>query len=221
MRRRRGCVTHVWRITALAQPRVASALVPAPSFRCITRTTSPVLPDAPARAAFAPLFLPSKLDIMQTRQGNLLQSLRNVQSFLDDNTPVLDSVVQTGARRRLDEVITQLASHASVQEASHIASQGSTRQQGVMRTMLLDDHMSPIARIARADLPNTPAIEPLRMPKGRPSTERLATAAYGMAKAAVPFAPVFVAAGLSVDFVARLNAAAGAMIDAVGDGAQN
>jgi hypothetical protein len=158
---------------------------------------------------------------MQTKQGNMLQSLRNVQTFLDDNTAVLDTVVQTGARRRLNDAIAQLATHASDQDASHIASQGSTRQQGALRTVLLQDHMSPIARVARADLPNTPAIEPLRMPKGRPSIERLATAAYGMAKAAVPFAPVFVAAGLRADFVAQLNAAADAMIAAVGDQAQN
>ncbi|MDQ2666704.1 MAG: hypothetical protein M3Z05_11910 [Gemmatimonadota bacterium] len=73
--------------------------------------------------------------------------------------------------------------------------------------------MSHVARVAKADLPNTPAIEPLRMPKGRLTTERLSTAANGMAKAAVPFAPVFVDAGLPSDFVAQLNAAANARCD--------
>jgi hypothetical protein len=157
---------------------------------------------------------------MQTRQGNVLQSLRNVQSFLHDNAAVLDAVIHTGARRRLDDAITQLAAHASAQDANDIASQGSTRQQRALRTVLQRDHMSPIARIAKVDLSDTPAIEPLRMPKGRPSTERLASAAYGMAKAATPFAPVFVAAGLPSDFVARLKGASDDMISAVSERAQ-
>ena len=158
---------------------------------------------------------------MQTKQGHTLQSLRNVQTFLDDNAAALEAVVRTGARRRLDDAITQLATHASDQSASHLASKGSTRQQSALRTVLRRDHMSAIARIAKADLLNTPAIGPLRMPRGRPSMQRLAAAAYGMAKAAAPFEPVFVAAGLPAEFVAQLNAAADSMIAAVGNRAQS
>jgi hypothetical protein len=59
------------------------------------------------------------------------------------------------------------------------------------------------------------------MPRGRPTTERLAAAANGMAKAAVPFSPVFVSAGLPQDFVAQLNTATDAMLVALNDRTQN
>ena len=58
----------------------------------------------------------------------MLQSLRNVQTLLGDKAAILDGVVQTGARRRVDNAISQLATHASDQNASHLALQGSTRR---------------------------------------------------------------------------------------------
>jgi alkanesulfonate monooxygenase SsuD/methylene tetrahydromethanopterin reductase-like flavin-dependent oxidoreductase (luciferase family) len=65
--------------------------------------------------------------------------------------------------------------------------------------------MAPVARIARADLPNTPEFRPLRMPRGRITPEKLAAAGSGMAQAAARYTDTFVAAGLSPDFVAQLN----------------
>jgi hypothetical protein len=81
--------------------------------------------------------------------------------------------------------------------------------------------MAPISRIARSDLPQTPEIEPLKMPRGRPTIEKLSAAAFGMAKAATPFASVFIAAGLPADFVARLDAAADALVVSLSDRAQS
>jgi hypothetical protein len=72
--------------------------------------------------------------------------------------------------------------------------------------------MKAISRIARADLPRTPQVEPLSMPRGVPTIPRLAAAADGMAKAAAPFASVFTAAGLPDDFIARLNSAVDALV---------
>ncbi|CAN5178783.1 hypothetical protein BH09GEM1_BH09GEM1_46590 [soil metagenome] len=87
------------------------------------------MPDAPACAPFAPFLLFLTLDIMRTKQGNMLQSLRNVESFLDESAAALDAIAQTGARPRLEDAITQLATHATDQDASHIASHACTRQQ--------------------------------------------------------------------------------------------
>lgn len=158
---------------------------------------------------------------MQTAQGNMLQSLRSVQAFLEENAAKLTSVVNSGARQRLDDAIAELATHVSDQSGSHLASQGATQKQRVLRAALLRDHMGPVSRIARADLPQTPEIEPLRMPRGRPTVERLAAAAYGMAKAAMAHAPVFIAAGLPADFVAQLEAAADALVLSLNERSQS
>jgi hypothetical protein len=109
----------------------------------------------------------------------------------------------------------------SDQTGSALASQGVTLKQHTLRRALLRDHMAPISRIARSDLPQTPEIEPLKMPRGRPTIERLSAAAFGMAKAATPFAGVFIAAGLPADFVARLDAAADALVVFLSDRAQS
>ena len=152
---------------------------------------------------------------MQTRQGNVLKSLRTVEDFLNDHADRLSEVVNTGVRTRLTGAITDLAVHKADQSGSSFASQGTTKQQQTLRRALVRDHMVPIARIARIDLPATPEIESLRVPSGRPSIERLAAAANGMAQAAAPHADVFITAGLPVDFVAQLNGAATAMLQSV------
>ena len=144
---------------------------------------------------------------MQTVQGSMLQSLRAVEAFLDENAAKLAGVAQTGARKRLADAITALDDHASTQSGSALQAKGLTQKQYALRATLLKDHMASIARIARADLPATPEFLPLRMPRGRPTPERLAAAASGMAKAVGDHADVFVNAGLPQDFVAQLTAA--------------
>src|SRR4051812_46612506 len=108
---------------------------------------------------------------MQNRQGNLLQSLQAVQAFFDANAARLDGVVKTGARKQLDAAVASLSGHVVNQTGSHLAAKGATQKHKALRTVLLRDHMAPIARIAAADLPPLPAISPLRMPRGRPSIE--------------------------------------------------
>lgn len=158
---------------------------------------------------------------MRTKQGSTLQSLRAAQTFLDTHAERLGGIVRTGARKDLDDAIIELTSHASAQTGSFLQSKGSTQQAIALRKALLRDHMAPIARIAAANLPSTPAVKPLRMPRGRPTAEQLAAAAEGMGDAAAPFAATFTRAGLPEDFVARLKAAAAAMLDALGDRTQS
>ena len=158
---------------------------------------------------------------MQRTQGNTLHSLRTTHAFLEENATKLNAVVKSGARQRLEAVIAELSTHVAGQAGSQLASLGATQRQRALRLALLRDHMAPISRIARADLPPTPEIAPLRMPKGRPTAERLAAAAYGMATAAALNAPTFVAAGLPDDFVIQVNAAADAMLDALSERSQS
>jgi hypothetical protein len=98
------------------------------------------------------------------------------------------------------------------QAGSDLAAQGATQRQRALRRALVRDHLTPIARIARVALAETPALEALRLPRGRPTAERLAAAAHGMAEAATPYAEVFLAAGLAADFLGQLHGAADALL---------
>jgi hypothetical protein len=152
---------------------------------------------------------------MQTRQGAVLESLRGVEKFLDENAERLADVVDTGARRKLDEILADLETHATDQVADNLGAQGSMKTTRMLQRRLRRWHMRPIARIARSDLPATSAVEPLKMPKGKPTAERLVAYAEGMAQAAAPFADTFISAGLPSDFIARLKAATNELRTAV------
>ena len=151
---------------------------------------------------------------MQTRQACGLQSLQSVQAFLDDHAAALRDISSGAARKRLDTLVTQLNAHVAEQAASNYASQGATKKVRALRRALLRDHMAPIARVARADLPNGIELQPLKMPRGNTGTGKLAATAYGMAKAAKPFAAVFLLAGLPPDFIDRLVTAADTLLQA-------
>lgn len=157
---------------------------------------------------------------MEKTQGNCLQSLLNVQAFLADHAERLPDVVRAGTRRKLDALVAEVGRMAVEQERSRIVERGLTKRIHVLRRELLRDHMTPIARIASAELIETPAVEPLRLPRVRITSQRLAAAARGMAEAATRHAGVFVNAGLSPDFVRELEAAAEALLGALNDRAQ-
>ena len=154
---------------------------------------------------------------MQTKQGNMLQSLRNVEVFLDQNATQLAGVVQSDVRQRLTAAITSLQAQVSAQSEGSFGSKGATQKYQALRRALVRDHMMPIARIAAADLPDTPELHPLRMPASGVSVQRLAAAAYGMADTAQKYADIFTRASLPADFAAQLTAAADAMIASIGD----
>jgi hypothetical protein len=158
---------------------------------------------------------------MRTVQGNMLITLRGVQSFLNDHAARLPDVLKSGARQDLDDAIVELSTHLSDHAGNSLSAQGATQRHQLLRTALLHDHMAPIARIARAKLPQTPELAPLRMPSGRPTLARLVGAARGMADAAAPFGTVFTAAGLPADFIAQLEAATTAMLESANDRLQH
>lgn len=157
---------------------------------------------------------------MRTTQGTMLQSLRAVQGFLEEHAERLPTVVGTGVHRKLSDTIAELVGHVGEQSGYHFASQSQTRKQRVLRRVLVRDHMSPIARIARAELPFSEEVAPLRMPRGNPGAEQLAAVAYGMAKAAAPYAGVFTSAALPADFIAKLTGAADRLVASYSDRTQ-
>jgi hypothetical protein len=156
-----------------------------------------------------------------THQGKTGQSLVDVGGFLDDNADTLKTVITTGTRLDLDRAIAAWQTYATDQTGNALAAQGATQKQRALREALLRQHMAPIARIAKARLPRTPELTPLRMPRSNPSVQRLATAAYGMAQEAAKHVAVFVAAGQPVDFLTGLTDAADALIASVGARSQS
>jgi hypothetical protein len=158
---------------------------------------------------------------MQSRQGNMLQSLRAVEEFLADNAATLDDVVNTGTRRKLAAVIAALDVTVNEQAGRSVVAQSGTRRYKALRRALIRDHMVPIAHMARVDLPPMPEVEALRLPNRNWSAAKLAAAAHRMATGAEPFRAQFVEAGLPGDFVERLTAAADAMLESLSDRAQN
>jgi hypothetical protein len=157
---------------------------------------------------------------MRTIQGNMVQSLRAVQAFLDDNATELSDAATSGARKKLDEVMDQLHERVIVQTGSEYCARGAITKRVALRRVLVMKHMAPIARIARAALPVSPELESFRFSRGKPTAERLAQAAAGMATTAGPHVATFVRYGMPADFIDRLEAAAQAMLDAVDDGKQ-
>jgi hypothetical protein len=154
---------------------------------------------------------------MRTVEGQVLASLRATQTFLDERAESIPGVAGTSVRRRMDAAIADLARLIADQEASALQGRGTTQRLRALRRVLVRDHLRPLSQIAREAELALPELAPFRMPRGRPSVERLAATARGMALAAEPYTALFVDAGLREGFLDRLVAAADAMIDAVGE----
>ena len=158
---------------------------------------------------------------MKTVQGNMLLSLENAQAFLSENAAALGHVATTGARTMLDDSLVELSEHASVQNGQTRAGAGAIARRHALRAALLRDHMTPLAKIARLELTGTPELVSLSLPKDRPTVERLAALANGMAHAAEPYADVFIRAGMAPDFLQALRTASDDMVQALKDRAQS
>lgn len=158
---------------------------------------------------------------MQFDQEAVIDTGRRIQRFLDDNTALLDAVNQSTARKRLDETVAQLATHAVVQVAGRRTAQGETAKQRALREALRSDYMQPIAVIASQKLREQPEFETLRMPPWNMRGERLAAVAKDMADAAEKYTDLFVQEGLQPDFVAQLRAATDRLDESIGTRGQS
>ena len=158
---------------------------------------------------------------MRTNQSTILRTLRNSQQFIDAHADTLGAIATSGARKDLDASIIDLDGHARTQAGQATVARGKTKELYARRTQLLQDHMAPIARIARIKLATVPNVQALRMPRGKPANESLVAAAKGMADAAAPYAGIFITAGLSADFLDSLITAANAVLAPVTDRAQH
>ncbi|HVA89919.1 MAG TPA: hypothetical protein VNL71_08740 [Chloroflexota bacterium] len=152
---------------------------------------------------------------MKAIQGRTLQALRAAHAFIAHHAHRIPGVAESGAYRRLGEIVTEAETRASAQATADLAARSATRTFWSVRGALLRDHLAPIITIAAVEIASVPQLSVLSMPPRWASAIRLHGLAYGIASAAERHSDRFVAAGLSSDFADRTRAAADAMRDAL------
>ena len=153
---------------------------------------------------------------MKTRYTQFLTALRNAQQFLDANGQALGTINQSGARRSLDTVTTQIASLSDTQGTHRMRVIGERAKELRLARTLRRRHLGPIVKIARASLGHLPEFSDVTLPPASGNTEALASFARTLAGAAEQFAPTFIEAGLTPGFGDRARAAAEQLVQAIG-----
>jgi hypothetical protein len=149
---------------------------------------------------------------LQTSQGITLETLRAIVLFIDQYAERLHLVVKSGSRRQLDQLVTELDGLALRQSTSATIMSGAEKARE-LRQDLIEKHMRPIVQIASVDLPRTPELARLRIPRGTPTPEKLVKAADQFREIAAPHAKTFIDAGLPENFLEELDAAAKAFME--------
>ena len=147
---------------------------------------------------------------MQSRQGQLIDTARHVQAFLDENAAIIGPTI-AASRSNLDDAVAQLNAMAVTQSGSKIQSKGATARQKSLRRTLRTIFMKPVADVAKLKLGDVPEMSALVMPPKQLGSTQLVAAAHGMADAAQIHQPVFTEVGLPDDFITALRGAADAV----------
>lgn len=152
---------------------------------------------------------------MKVRDMQFLAALRQAQNFLVANDASLGGVNATGARKTLDEMIDKLAALAEAQDSHRIQVTGERTNELALTAELRRKHIRPIYEIARAKLPEVAKLSNVKLPLANGNSTAIAARAKAMGDAVKGYAETFIAAGLPVDFLAQLDAAATAVEKAV------
>ena len=145
---------------------------------------------------------------MQLKQKQLIEMCLRVNAFLAAYPPPA-SPGYTAQKATLDDIVAKLGEHSTDQVAGRRMSRAETQRQKALRRTLREEHLAPIAQIARAMLSDKPGIEKaLRLPSASLSSLGLAAEADGMRAAAAQFADTFIQCGRADDFLAQLERAA-------------
>ena len=142
---------------------------------------------------------------MQKSQEARLNALRRIQLFLDSNVDALGDVSRSTSRTDLDAAVRALEKDTAQQAQLQMEATSRTKMKEAIRQDLRLQHMQPVAAIARKRFGKTPAIQDLRLPKRDTSDAALVARGTAMARAAAPYARLFVDQTLPADFVAQLQ----------------
>lgn len=147
---------------------------------------------------------------MTGEQERVLDACRRAQSFMDANSTLLDVINKSATRKELDGVIAALGDSAGEQATGHVAAQGESANQRVLR-LELRGHMRRISAIAALRLRNVPQFASLKMPNAHASPASLVAHATAMGNAAEAFQETFLDAGLPAEFLATLRSSSAAL----------
>jgi hypothetical protein len=145
---------------------------------------------------------------MLSQQNEAIAMYQRVQDFLRENPPAGASAGYAVQKKVLDDVIARLTDHSTDQVAGRRLSRAETQRQKALRRKLREEHLSPLAQIARATLPDVDGIgQALRLPDDNLATLKYVAEAKGMRSAATPYAAAFIEAGRPENFLEQLDAA--------------
>lgn len=148
---------------------------------------------------------------MQHTQQQVVEAYRRAQGFLDAHSTE-DAGTFGAAKQTLDEVIARLEALGTSQREADRTTRNETRRQRALRSALVEEHLRPIARIARATLRGAEGIEvAVALPRRRLSTTPLLIDAVAVRNAVAPYRPVFIEHSLAPDFIEQLDAAIAAL----------
>lgn len=143
---------------------------------------------------------------MQVKQKQVIEAYQRVQAFLLDN-PVPAPGSYGEPKTLLDEVVARLTAHSTDQLVGSRLGKADTQRQRVLRKVVREQHLRPIAKIANALLKDSPGIDrATRMPSQHITTTKLLGEAGAFRAAATPYEQTFVKGGRPTDFLARLDA---------------
>ena len=152
---------------------------------------------------------------MRVTETHVLTTLYSARAFIDRHAAQLGTVETAGYRQELDAVIATLEENAAGQGAARRGSVGQRARQKALCSALRLNHMAQIATIAAAQRQSHPELDALQMASSHATPRRLVAEAEAMAQVVRQHPEVFIAAGLSNDFVEQLEAAAQALADII------
>jgi hypothetical protein len=148
---------------------------------------------------------------MQRKYQYTLDSLHRVQAFLDGHADVLGALKQTEARKQLDDAVDAATAHENDRGTAERTLAGSAAEVRQLVGSLKADHMTPVAKFARANLRGVPNFKALAHVPAQLRGPSLVGAARAMATAAVPYADALAKAQFPAESVKELGDAADAL----------
>jgi hypothetical protein len=140
-----------------------------------------------------------------TTQKQAIESYRRVQEFLASH-PLPESPGYLAQKKVLDEVVATLDDHSVQQSVGRRLTRAEAARQRALRKKLREEHLVPIARIARETLADAPGIEKaVALPSHSVGTTRLVAEADAMRTTTALYDQQFIAAARPTDFLDQLD----------------
>jgi len=152
---------------------------------------------------------------MWSRQAQLIETLDQVNEFLDTNREVMTGVITSAAHQHFSDSRERMVEHMKTQDGQSRSIHADVATKRRLREQLIRTHIRPIAAVAKAELADVGEMAALTMPRRRGSIVALLAASYGMAEAARIHEASLLAGGLAPGFIDGLVAATDALRDSL------